>query len=40
VNLTGTDEFTVHICRDGKMALDAVFSSDIRRERWRELLPE
>ena len=27
VNLSGSDEFTVHVSRNGKLSLDAVFSS-------------
>ena len=27
VNLSGSDEFTVHVFRDGKMSPDAVFTS-------------
>ena len=27
VNLSGSDEFSVYVCRDGKLSLDAVFVS-------------
>jgi hypothetical protein len=30
VNLSGSDEFTVHIHRDGKLSLDAVFISETK----------
>jgi hypothetical protein len=30
VNLSGSNEFSVHICRDGKLSIDAVFTSDTK----------
>jgi hypothetical protein len=30
VNLSGSDEFTVHVMRDGKLSVDAVFASETK----------
>lgn len=38
VNLTGSDEFSVHIFRDGKMSVDAVFASGDKKTNRRNAI--
>lgn len=38
VNLSGSDEFTVHVFRDGKLSVDAVFNSGLKKNNRRNAI--